>query len=107
MNRIQQARKADKRTRYSGPKVFIGIDGLLALAAAHPEFRGMHHIPAGDRHRAIVTRNGESIVGECTDQEAATMAETSKVWKDHPVKMASVTAIRRAIEKAFPEFVPK
>lgn len=86
---------------------FIGIDGLRKLATEHPEFDWLRHELEIDRIRCVVSRNGELFTGECTDQEAERKAQTSDVWRVHREKMTKTAAVRRAIESAFPEFIPE
>ncbi len=83
---------------------FVGIDGLLKLVNAHPEFDFLRYEPQSDRWRTVVSRNGELSSGECTNREARQKANESAVWTARREQMQKVTATRRAIESAFPEY---
>jgi hypothetical protein len=83
---------------------FIGIDGLLTLVNAHPEFDFLRYEPQSDRWRTVVSRDGEQHTGECSNYEARQKVKESAVWTAHREQMQKVTATRRAIESAFPEY---
>jgi hypothetical protein len=85
-------------------KTFIGIFGLKTLMEAHPEFDWLRVELELEKIRVVISRNGELFTGECTDKEAKINSHSSSIWELYREKMTRITATRRAIEKAFPEF---